>query len=133
MNILKKTTYYEILFDENKSVIMHKALPTTLTMSDEEFKQEMMLFVEMCEKYLPKRDLVHLVDMQYSIVPEAQEWVDINIFPRFVDIVKKMALVMPSSIFESIAVQQTLDEEVGQKFVKAYFDDENKALEWLMM
>ena len=129
---LHKSQYYEILFDENKSLIIHKALPATSTMDSEIFKEEMRIFLEMCEKHLPEKDLVNLVDMNYSIVPEAQEWVNTEIFPRLLNVIKRMAIVVPVGFFESVALEQTMDEEFGRRFIMQYFDDENKALEWLM-
>lgn len=132
MKTLHKSNYYEILFDEKTSLIVHKALPGTAAMRDEDFKLEMTLFVEMCEKYSPVRDLVNLVEMQYPIAPDMQEWVNAEIFPRFVNIVKRMALVMPTGVFESLALEQTMEEESGKKFVRQYFESETKALDWLM-
>ncbi len=132
MQILRKNEYYEIILDAQQSLIIHKALPGTSKMSTEEFKDEMIAFAEMCEKYLPEKNLAHLIDMRYSIIPEEQEWVNAVAFPRFVNIVKRMAILMPTSIFENIAVQQTMDENTGLKFVQMYFDDERKALDWLL-
>ena len=43
-----------------------------------------------------------------------------------------MAFLMPTEMIAGLAVEQTMEEEVGQKFTQAYFDDEVKALEWLM-
>ena len=133
MEILHKSNYYEILFDQSKSLIVHKALNGSSEMSDQEFKQEMHLFLEMCEKYSPERDLVHLVDMNYPIVPDIQEWVNNEIFPRLLIVVKRMALVMPSEMVAELAIEQTMEEEEGKKFVSRYFSDENQALEWLIM
>lgn len=117
---------------KKNSLIKHKALPATARMRTEEFKQEMRSFVEMCEKYLPERDLVDLIDMNYIITPEEQDWVNAEIFPRFMNIIKRLALVMPAGIFESTALEQTMEEETDKEFYQKYFDEENQALEWLM-
>lgn len=132
MQTLHKSEFYEILFDKNKSLIVHKALEGTSEMSDENFKKEMVSFAEACDKYKPTKDLVNLVDMRYSIVPEVQEWVNTEVFPTIMSTIRQMALVMPSSIFESVAIEQTMEEEIGKNFNQKYFDNEKKALEWLM-
>lgn len=132
MKTLHTSKYYEILFDTNKSLIIHKALPATSDMSDEDFKQEMLLFAEMCEKYTPTRDLVNLVNMNYSIAPKMQEWVNTKVFPKFMNMIERMALVTPSGIFEVVALEQTMEEETAQNFYQKYFDDEEQALEWIM-
>lgn len=132
MQALHQSKYYEIYFDKEKSLITHKALPTTSEMSLEEFKQEMFRFVELCEQLLPTRDLVNLMNMNYIITPEVQEWVNSEIFPRFENIIQQIALLLPSGIFESVALEQTMEEEGAQKFTQKYFDNEDQALKWLM-
>jgi hypothetical protein len=133
MKTLYTSKFYEILFDETKSLILHKALPNTSKMNTEDFRQEMALFLETCEKHTPEKDLVQLVDMNYAIVPEDQEWVNQTIFPRLLNIIKRMALVVPAGLFESVALEQTMEEELGKKFMSRYFKNENEALEWLML
>ena len=81
MQTLHKSKFVEIIFDEEKSLIIDKFLPETSEMNTEDFKQEMYIFVEMCEKYFPERELVYLLDMGYPIVPEVQEWMNREIFP----------------------------------------------------
>ncbi len=133
METLHKSDYYEILFDKEKSMIVHKALPATSDMNEEQFKQEMLLFTEICEKYNPNRDLVDLADMNYIIQPELQSWVNSEIFPRILEIIQRMALIMPNTFVESVSLQQTMEEELGEKFVRRYFDNKNQAVEWLML
>ncbi len=132
MKTLHTSKYYEILFDKSKSLVIHKALPATSDMSDENFKQEMILFAEICEKYTPTRDLVNLINMNYSIVPKMQEWVNTEVFPRFMNTIDRMALVMPFGIFQLVALEQTMEEETAQNFYQKYFDNEEEALEWVM-
>ena len=43
-----------------------------------------------------------------------------------------MAFLLPTEIIAQIAVKQTMDEEVGQKFIQKYFDNEEDARKWLM-
>ncbi len=132
METLHKSSYYEILLDKSKSLIVHKALPNSAEMSSEDFKNEMSLFLELCEKHHPKQDLVNLVDMHYTIVPADQDWVNAHVFPRLLQVIERMALVVPKGIFESVALEQTMEEASGQQFFRKYFENENNALNWLL-
>ncbi len=130
--ILHKSNYVEIIYEQENSLIIDKFLPTTEDMDPEEFKKEMNIFAGMCEEHKPERELVHLLDMKYVIVPEVQEWMNNEIFPRYENIIKRMAFLVPSELFTQISVEQTMDEESGQKFVQQYFETENEARKWLM-
>ena len=101
-------------------------------MKTEDFKKEMHLFAELCEKHKPKRELVHLFDMKYTISPEVQEWMNNEIFPKYENIIKRMAFLLPTEFITQIAVEQTMEEEVGLKFIQKYFDNEEDARKWLM-
>lgn len=132
MKTIHKSKYVEILFDETKSLIIDKFLPETDEMTTEDFKKEMHIFVKMCERYRPTKELVHLIDMNYIITPVIQEWLNDEIFSQYANIIKKIAFFMPSQLMTSISIKQTMDEEMGQGFVNDYFDNEQKALDWLL-
>jgi len=129
---LYKSKFVEILFDEKNSVIVDKFLSSTYRMLEHQFKDEMHVFVEMCQKYQPQRELVHLLDMKFIITPEVQDWMNQKIFPTYEKMIKRMAFLMPTEYITSLSVDQTMQEEVGRKFLQSYFDDETKAVHWLL-
>jgi hypothetical protein len=51
--IVHKSKYVEIICEQKNSFIIDKFLSSTAEMETEEFKQEMYIFVEKCEKYKP--------------------------------------------------------------------------------
>ena len=121
--MLETTTLYqskfvEILFDEKNSVIVDKFLSSTYSMIEHQFKEEMHIFVEMCQKHQPQRELVHLLDMQFIITPEVQDWMNEEIFPTYEKMIKRMAFLMPTEYITSLSVDQTMQEEVGRKFIQ---------------
>ena len=59
--IVHKSKHVEISYEEENSLIIEKFLSTTEDMKTDEFKEEMHIFVEMCEKYKPENELVHLL------------------------------------------------------------------------
>lgn len=130
--ILHKSKYVEIIYEAENSLIIDKFLSTTQKMNIDEFKEEMLVFVKMCEEHKPERELVHLLDMKFGITLEAQEWMNTEIFPRYKDIIKRMAFLMPTEFVAQLSVEQTMEEEVGQAFLQKHFDNEAEAREWLM-
>lgn len=132
MKLLYKSKFVEILYDSQKSLIIDKFLPDTIDMTVNDFKSEMLIFVEMCEKYLPKRELVHLLDMDFVIDIGMQDWMNLEIFPKYQGIIKLMAFVMPTELVPKLSISQTMDEEEGKKFKQSYFDNEEEAIDWLV-
>ena len=130
--ILHKSKFVEIIYQEENSLIIDKFLSTTETMTSEDFQSEMTIFAEMCEKYQPANELVHLIDMKYVIGLEMQEWTNKEIFPRYENIIKRMAFLVPTELFTQVSVEQTMDESTGQKFVQKYFENEDDAVKWLL-
>ena len=130
--ILHKSKYVEIIYEQENSLIIDKFLPATKDMKQDEFRKEMNIFVEMCEKYKPANELVHLLDMKYVIAVKDQEWMNKEIFPRYENMIKRMAFFVPTELFAQVSVEQTMDEEAGQKFVQQYFESEDEARKWLM-
>ena len=130
--ILHKSKYVEIIYEQENSLIIDKFLPTTKDMERDEFRKEMNIFVKICENHNPERELVHLLDMKYVIDIEDQEWMNKEIFPRYENMIKRMAFFVPSELFAQVSVEQTMDEEAGQKFVQKYFENEDEARKWLM-
>ncbi len=130
--ILHKSKYVEIIYEQENSLIIDKFLPATEDMKQDEFRKEMNIFVEMCEKHKPERELVHLLEMKYVIALEDQEWMNKEILPKYADIIKRMAFFVPTEIFAQVSVEQTMEEEAGQKFVQQYFENEDEARKWLM-
>ncbi len=130
--ILHKSKYVEIIYEQENSLITQKFLPETEDMTQAEFRAEMNIFVEMCQRHKPERELVYLLDMKYVIALEDQEWMDTEVLPQCANIIKRMAFFMPTELFAQVSIEQTMEEENGQKFVQQYFENEDEARKWLM-
>ena len=130
--VLHQNKYVEIILEEENSLIIDKFSSNTKSMLGQEFKEEMHIFVKMCKKHKPKRELVHLLDMQYMIPPSMQTWMNQEIFPQYENIIERMAFLLPTEIFTQLTVKFTMEEEAGQKFLQKYFDNEQEARKWLM-
>jgi hypothetical protein len=130
--VLHKSRFSEIILEKENSLIIDKFLPETETMNNDEFKKEMNAFAEKVKEHEPERELVHLLDMNYVIDPDMQEWMNKKIFPKYENIIKRMAFLVPKEIFTQASVEQTMEDEAGQKFVQRFFEDEQEARKWLM-
>jgi hypothetical protein len=130
--ILHKNVFVEITYEKEFSLVINKFFESTDDMSTDDFKKEMHIFAEICQKYKPEKELAHLRDMKYIIVPDVQLWMNEEIFPKYENIIKRMAFVIPSDVFAEVAVEQTMEEETGMKFDHEYFDNEDDARKWLM-
>ena len=128
---LRKNDYVIISLDKTNSIITQKFLKKTRGMSDDVFKDEMHAFVKLVETHRPKRELVDTLDMAYVITPAMQEWMNATLFPRYVNILKKVAFLVSPNIFAQVSVEQTMKEGVGQGFTTMYFKNENDAINWL--
>ena len=100
-------------------------------MTDDEFKKEMSIIYDMVDKKKPKIALINLLDMKYVIGLEMQEWMNKKILTAEVNF-KKSAYIVPTELFAQVSVEQTMEEETGQKIVKQYFENEDEARKWLL-
>ena len=129
--ILHKSEYVEVSYEQENSMLIEKFLPSTTNMTDDEFKKEMSIIYDMVDKKKPKIALINLLDMKYVIGLEMQEWMNKKILTAEVNF-KKSAYIVPTELFAQVSVEQTMDEEVGQKIVKQYFENEDEARKWLL-
>lgn len=130
--VLYQSEFVEIIYEAQNSLIIDKFLSNSENMEDEDFKKDMMAFVELCEKHKPSRELVHLLEMRYTIAPAMQQWMNTVIFPHYENIIKRMAFLVPTELIAQLSVEQTMEEEAGQKFLQKYFDSEADARSWLL-
>jgi len=129
--ILHKSEYVEVSYEQENSMLIEKFLASTTNMTDDEFKKEMSIIYDMVDKKKPKIALINLLDMKYVIGLEMQEWMNKKILTAEVNF-KKSAYIVPTELFAQVSVEQTMEEETGQKIVKQYFENEDEARKWLL-
>ncbi|OJJ20416.1 hypothetical protein BKI52_18330 [marine bacterium AO1-C] len=71
---------------------------------------------------------------KFVIEPEVQEWVSAYVMVNYTkNGITKIASILPSSIFERVSLQQTIDENITERALqRAHFDDEDQAKAWLL-
>ncbi|WP_338793952.1 hypothetical protein [Bernardetia sp. MNP-M8] len=130
---LYQSNYLQIdAFDEQKLLEL-TWLPATANMTSEEYKNE---HVELLKFMLDKkveRILGNIKELGFVANPKVQEWMNVNIFvPAMEAGFSKLAVVMSTEFFAQLAIEQVMEEEVGQQIMTKYFDDIEEAREWIV-
>ena len=116
-----------------ESLLEQKWLDASIEMTDEAYKAEMHTYLKTVEQFKLKHALINSKKFGYAITPNIQTWVDQEIATKANKIVEKIAFVVPVDIMSEISIQQTMEEAEAVKYKKiAYFDNSQKALEWLL-
>lgn len=131
METLKSSKFIDITFDSEHRIMKLVWKPETEDMNDEDFKREMLNYVDRLDKK-PRRILHQMQEMKFIISPELQEWVDENVNKPAIDAgVTKAAFLLSSDIFARVSTEQTNEGENLNDISIAYFEDETEALNWL--
>ncbi len=131
--IVFENKYSIIYFDESNSLMTVEMLPATEEMTDKEFKEYGLVFLEMMEKYKPEKELYNTINMKFLVVPEIQDWITENINKKVSKIIKKVATIMPAEYFANVSIDQMLYEFKDDRSVKQmFFDNIEEAKKWLL-
>lgn len=105
---------------------------TTRNMKDEELKETMIELVKLFKTYRPTKYFCNLQNFYYTVVPEIQEWIDINVGKIAVEVgLKYKANVISKDIFAAVSVQQTMEEPNTKVIDNQYFEEESDAWKWI--
>ncbi len=136
---LMKISIYESKFlssfyHENKNAIEFEWKSTTKQMSDSMYLKEAEKQAELIEKHKVKLILANGIQFKYIIAPKIQKQIDYQVTPRYLQCgVKKLAAILPTDTFEKVSIQQLFDEKNVQQIAIKYFDNIQKAWDWLSM
>lgn len=130
--ILHDDEYTKITFDED-SRIMNNIRKHNPELSDADYKEQSLLLAELVEKHQPQYIIMNSRDMEFTIAPELQKWVNITIFPRLIKAgLKKGAFIVSDDLFTQVSIKQTLEEDQASAFSIKYFDNVEDAKTWLL-
>ncbi len=132
MQVLYKNEIVSIEYDPQRFLFKHTWNDRTIEMSVNKYKETVLLVNNWVKKLETK---VHLVDTSrfaFVMEPEVQEWVAQQVFPTLLEKgVKKLAFLIASDFFAQVSIEQFVEENHTAPVQTLYFDDEQKALEWL--
>ena len=131
MKKIFENNFVEVMWDESKSYTRFTWKEGSITMSDDEYKKIISLWVT----HAPYSCLVDARNLLYTISPEIQNWLQYETYQQAYDAgSRRVAFLVPNDLISSIAVEQLSDlsKEVGTVIIH-YFSDEAQAVSWVLM
>lgn len=128
-----KSDFQEIEWNKSSEIIK-SSWNTPINLSEALYRKELDEYFRVIEEEAPKLILVDAVKAYYNILPETQEWInERNVVIHQKIGLKKMAFIVSSDIFSQLSFEQALEDisSKGELFKLQYFDDEEKATNWL--
>ncbi len=127
------SNYLHLSFFPEHDLIEWTWKPTTKNMTEEEYKQEFLNYLDIILRLRPKRLLADTKDMFMPISPELQEWTNQTIFPPALEMgLNKVAFVISQELIAQLSIEQTMEESEGSKFITRYFDNKDEAKQWIL-
>jgi len=124
--------FITIYYESDKLLLPHYWTDKTAEMSDEDFRENISTILKFIIQKGAKNLLSDSMKFYFPISPESQEWVNTSFFPAVIkEGLKKYAIMMTTDFLSQLSIEQTIEEEAGQLLPVKYFDDEQKAREWI--
>lgn len=133
--IIKQTTqlhedkFLKVFWEESTQIIAIDWKEATSSMTDEEFKAELMLFAGQVEQKKAQGILVDVSRFRHRPGPEVQPWRVNNISNRYYAAgVRRFAFLFPGST----QIPPTMNQSSpGENFLTQAFTNRKQAVEWL--
>ena len=133
MELIRTSSFINIEFCQMTKIMKLTWKSKTKDMDNHIFKEEMLEYVKLFEMK-PKYILQQMTNMKFTISPDLQDWINIEINPKALECgIVKAAFILSSDIFPSVSVEQSLDDFNKETASVKYFEDEITAEKWLVM
>ncbi|HAS46587.1 MAG TPA: hypothetical protein DCS93_39255 [Microscillaceae bacterium] len=133
METIYKSSYFEVSNDPSKQMFYFSYSEDTFNMQSAEYIESLRDFIKLIYQHTPKFILGDMVDFQFIITPDIQQWIDENLFKVYEEIgFKKIALLLSKEYVPKLSIQQTMEEDSTDSFKTRYFDNSEEALTWLL-
>ena len=127
-----ESKFIKINTDRNKSYLEAIRMPATAFMTEEDYKEDVKHWLAAIEDTKPKYQFIDGRDMKFIIIPEFQTWINENLIAPAIKFgLRKVAFLESPELFAQVSVEQTMDENKDSILKVKYFEDKNKAKEWL--
>ena len=128
-----KSQFLKLMFFEEYKLIEMIWFPETENMTEEEFKQEQLNYLDIIKKLKPNKVLPDTREMNFPVSPKMQEWTNKTLFPPSLEMgLNKAAIVASKEFITELSVEQTMEEVFGQKFITKYFNNREDAKKWIV-
>jgi len=100
----------------------------------EDFKKIMLEYAGLVVENKLDKILVDSREMNFTVVPELQDWINAEIQPLITPLHPKIAFVMPKDIFEQVSIQQVMDDaKKSTENNTKYFNNIEEAEKWILL
>ena len=126
---LHEDAFYEILWDQKTRIIGIKWKQATASMTDDDFKSELVGFAEYVEQQKARGILIDVAAFRHRPGPDLEEWRLKNISGRYYAAgVRRFAFLFP----QGASIPPMMNKSAAsEKFVTRAFNDTEKAMTWL--
>lgn len=130
---LLNTSYYTISHNNDDNLLETSWLPTTEEMSEDDYKEHVSQQTEVMSQHQVQLFLADCSSFAFVVNPDLQEWGDETQVPKMIKAgVRKIAVLLPETIFAQISVEQLSEESNVAKIEQKIFGNKDEALEWLV-
>ena len=125
---LHQDAFYEILWDEKTRIIGIKWKEATASMTDDDFKSELVGFADYVEQQKARGILVDVAHFRHRPGPDLEEWRLKNISGRYYAAgVRRFAFLFP----EGAPIPPMMNQSApGESFLRRGFNGSAKAMAW---
>ncbi|WP_250630257.1 hypothetical protein [Rhodoflexus caldus] len=125
--------FQQIQIDESLKLLRKHWFAQTANMSENDFRSEVEKIAQMAELHRIEKVYDDTTNFHFIIVPRLQEWVNEKIFPRFIQAgLRKYAIIISQEMVAQLSIEQTMEEYNACSFQVKYFDNSEKAENWLL-
>ncbi len=135
MKLIKKDDYYEIFYEPEFKLAEVKWTKNILELLEPEYKNKLLEAYRHLFDLDVRSLLQNTHEAVYPLTEELQAWLTANITKEIFDVIglKKIAYLIPTDVLTRFGVEQLVDKAMkeGDDIKRMFFDDYDKALEWL--
>ncbi|MEN8119215.1 MAG: STAS/SEC14 domain-containing protein [Bacteroidota bacterium] len=100
----------------------------------DEFKKLINEWRATIEKYKPKKQLIDYSEYNFKITPELQQYINDNLMkPAYEAGIRKVAFLLSHDLFSQMTIEKTMQKNTGHLFEIKYFNNFQKAKDWLLI
>ncbi len=128
-----KDKYVHFDYDKEKSLMTYVWKKETEKMSDKEYKNIILKLLDFLIKYPSKRLLANQLQKKNIVTPDLQKWIsEVAGKKIFKTKILKYAILESKDVVINISSEQILDEVKSKDYGVKFFDNEQKAMDWLL-
>ena len=134
METIFESKFVTAFFDQKQGLMIDVWHNTTDRMTNDECWAILKSWSHFPETYQPSCILIDSREMLFVLTPDMHEWIAEHITQPSVSFgLKKMATLLPISMFEQVSMHQAVREVTEERGLQnRIFEDEAKAKEWLL-